>query len=304
MKYWVMFVVLAVIWGSSFLLIKIGVSELDALSLVTGRIGLAALAFMATLLVMRKTLPRTLAEWRDIIIVGIANSTLPFLLITWGEEAIDSGLAGVLNGTTPLFSLVLAHLALKDDRINLGKILGIITGFTGVLLLTTGGGDAARANPIERQLAILGASASYAFAAVYMRLKLRHVESFTVAGLSLVTGAVAALGVMVITAHPLPDPAQLSAGVIAAVVVLGLLNTYIAYFFFYSLLHNWPPSRVTMVTWLVAPTSLFIGALFGNEQVGWRLVVGATLIIGGIALARLIRPPTPAPVLAQPAEGD
>lgn len=305
MKYWLMFVILAVIWGSSFLLIKIGVSELDALSLVTGRIGLAALAFMATLLVMRKTMPRTASEWRDIIIVGVTNTTLPFVLITWGEQAIDSGLAGVLNGTTPLFSLVLAHLALHDDKINLGKILGIITAFAGVLLLTTGTGPAGNANPIERQLAVLGASASYAVAAVYMRLKLRHVDSFTMAGLSLVVGAIAALALVLVTAHPLPNPAQLSTGVVLAVVVLALLNTYVAYFFFFSLLHNWPPSRVTMVTWLVAPTSLLIGALFGGEELGWRLVVGATLIIGGIALARVVRRPTPAPApVRQAAEGD
>ncbi|MCC7209899.1 MAG: DMT family transporter, partial [Anaerolineae bacterium] len=88
-----------------------------------------------------------------------------------------------------------------------------------------------------------------------------------------------------------------------AVIVLGLLNTYIAYFFFFSLLRSWPPSRVTMVTWLVAPASLLIGALFGGEQITWRLVVGATLIIGGIALTRLIRPPEPAP-LPRGAEGD
>ncbi|MCC7207625.1 MAG: DMT family transporter, partial [Anaerolineae bacterium] len=256
MKYWVMFVVLAVIWGSSFLLIKIGVGELDAISLVTARISIAALAFLATLAIMRKPLPRTAREWRDIIIVGITNTTLPFVLITWGEEAIDSGLAGVLNGTTPLFSLVLAHLTLHDDRINLGKILGIITGFAGVLLLTTGSGSAGLANPIERQLAILGASASYAFATVYMRLKLRHIESFTMAGMSLAVGAVAALAMLLLTVRPLPNVANLSTGVIVAVIVLGLLNTYIAYFFFFSLLRSWPPSRVTMVTWLVAPASL------------------------------------------------
>lgn len=303
MKYWVMFVVLAVIWGSSFLLIKIGVGELDAISLVTARISIAALAFLATLAVMRKPLPRTAREWRDIIIVGITNTTLPFVLITWGEEAIDSGLAGVLNGTTPLFSLVLAHLTLHDDRINLGKILGIITGFAGVLLLTTGSGSSGLANPIERQLAILGASASYAFATVYMRLKLRHIESFTMAGMSLAVGAVAALVMLLLTVRPLPNVANLSTGVIVAVIVLGLLNTYIAYFFFFSLLRSWPPSRVTMVTWLVAPASLLIGALFGGEQITWRLVVGATLIIGGIALTRLIRPPEPAP-LPRGAEGD
>lgn len=303
MKYWVMFVILAVIWGSSFLLIKIGGAELDAISLVTVRITLAALAFMATLFVMRKPLPRTAREWRDIIIVGITNTTLPFALITWGEQGIDSGLAGVLNGTTPLFGLVLAHLALEDDKISLGKILGIITGFAGVLLLTTGTGSTGLANPIERQLAILGASASYAFATVYIRLRLRHIESFTMAGVSLTAGAVTAIILLLLTVHPLPDPAQLSAGVVAALIVLGLFNTYLAYFFYFTLLHNWPPSRVTMVTWLVAPMSLLIGALFGGEKVGWRLLIGAALIIGGIALARLIRSSAPVAV-PQAADGD
>src|SRR4051794_29723559 len=116
MKNWLMFGACGLIWGSSFLLIKIGVQELTPLQLVTGRIGLTAIAFIITLAALRKRIPFDRKTVILISLVGFLNTAVPFVLITWAEQHIDSGLAGVLNATVPLFSIVIAHLAIHDDK--------------------------------------------------------------------------------------------------------------------------------------------------------------------------------------------
>lgn len=289
MKNWVLFGTLGLIWGSSFLLIKIGVQELDAFSLVAGRLTLAAVAFGLMLYLTRRAIPR---DWRtlgNLTINGIGATALPFVLITWGEQYIDSGLTGILNSTTPLFSLVIAHLALRDDRITLGKLLGLIAGFTGVLLLAARGMDPAHPNPIEGQLAVLGASFCYAASAVHVRRNLRHLDPPTVAGFSLMAGALIMLVLTLMLVRPLPVIGALSAGVVLAVISLALFNTFIANLMYYTLIENWGASRATMVTYLVGPASLVIGALLGSEVIDARLVIGAVLIVGGIALANMWR---------------
>lgn len=130
-----LFGLLGVIWGSSFLLIKIGVRELDAFSLVAGRMSIAALAFGILLLATRQVMARKAADLLKLAVVGVLNSALPFVLIAWSEQWLDSSLAGVLNATTPLFSLIIAHFALTDDRITANKLFGLIVGFFGVIVL-------------------------------------------------------------------------------------------------------------------------------------------------------------------------
>src|SRR5512142_234448 len=172
MSNWLMFGSLGLIWGSSFLLIKIGLQQLDALSLVSARIGIAAIAFVCALAVMRKRLPPDRRTRINLAITGIINTAIPFILITWGENTIDSGLASVLDATVPLFSIVIAHLALHDDKITMGKIMGLITGFAGVLLLALRHSDPAHVNSLTGQLAVLAAAVCYACGAVFIRRNL------------------------------------------------------------------------------------------------------------------------------------
>src|SRR5262249_33041571 len=176
MKNWAMFATVGLIWGSSFLLIKIGVSQLDPLALVTGRTLVASVGFAAMILLLRKPFPRDRKTLGSLVVVGILNTALPFFLITWGESTIDSGLASVLNATMPLFSLVIAHIALADDKINIGKVVGLATGFVGILLLATRSSDPTHPNPIGGQLAVLAAAVSYACAAVFTRRNLKNVD--------------------------------------------------------------------------------------------------------------------------------
>lgn len=293
-----LFVTLSLIWGSSYLLIKIGVRELDALSLVSGRLSLAALFCLLALYVMRRPLPRDPKTLLNILVVGILNTAVPFVLITWGEKSIDSGLAGVLNGTTPLFSLVIAHFATQDDRFNTRKLFGLLAGFAGVALLATRSIDGSTNNSIEGQLAVLGASCSYAISAVIIRRNLRHIEPMVAAGSALVVGAVVVSTITLLFVHPLPVISALASDVVLAVVMLAFLNTFIANTIYYRLVGAWGASRATTVTYLISPLSLAVGALFGSEQPDGRLLIGAALVVGGVVVVNLRRAPASA---AQPA---
>jgi uncharacterized membrane protein len=157
MKHWLMFWGLGTIWGSSFLLIKIGVEELGPLPLVSVRIGLAALVMGVYLWLSKRKSPRTRREIIALLYVGVMNTALPFTLITWGEQDIDSGLATVLNSTVPLFTLVFAHFALSDERISFQKIIGLGVGFVGIVLLASRDAESSSPNPRSGQVAVLAA---------------------------------------------------------------------------------------------------------------------------------------------------
>jgi len=295
MKNWLMFGACGLIWGSSFLLIKIGVQELTPLQLVTGRIGLTAIAFIITLAALRKRIPSDRKTLGLIALVGLLNTAVPFVLITWAEQHIDSGLAGVLNATVPLFSIVIAHLAIHDDKIYGGKLAGLLTGFVGIVLLASRSIDPNHPNPIEGQIAMLTAAACYAISAVIIRRGLRHVEPFVTAGASMVIGAVVVAVITLLFDRPLPDLGAIHHETILVVVVLAILNTFIANSMYFILINNWGASRSTMVTYLVPPISLALGALANKEPLDFRLIIGAALIIGGVALANFRRPSTTPP---------
>ena len=205
MKNWLMFWGLGLIWGSSFLLIKIAVDELGPLPLVSVRIGLAAVLMGLFLWLTHRRWPQTRRERIALLYVGVMNTAVPFTLITWGEQDIDSGLATVLNATVPLFTLVFAHIGLADERITPQKVLGLLTGFAGVAILASRDADSTSPNALPGQVAVLVASASYATSSVVIRRYLRGVDPFVIAGGSLMIGAAVVVVTTLVTVHPLPD---------------------------------------------------------------------------------------------------
>jgi drug/metabolite transporter (DMT)-like permease len=305
MALWIAFWVLGLIWGSSFLLIKIGVAELTPLQLVAIRVGTAAIAMLATLILTRQHFPRDARSRINLIIVGFFNTALPFFLITWGEQTIDSGLATVLNATMPLFALVTAHFALKDERITLVKVLGLLAGFGGVIVLASrslGASDVA--NPIAGQLAVLCASLSYGAAVVFVRRSLRHLRPIVVSSGVLLTSTVA-MGGAALVVDGVPHFGALSTQVVIAVLVLGLVNTYVAYLLYYWIIDRWGATRASLVTYLMPPVGLTLGAIFLDEVLDARLIVGAILILAGVVLVNWRRQARREPLLvAEPASVD
>jgi drug/metabolite transporter (DMT)-like permease len=309
-KHWLMFGALGLIWGSSFLLIKVTVAPagadpstvglLDPLTLAAIRLVCAALGFAVyTALTRRKfATDRRTVTW--MIIIGIFNYAIPFGLIPWSERYIDSALASVLQATTPLFSLILAHLALHDDRITAGKVFGLVAGFAGIGLLATRSIDPAHPNPIEGQIAMVLAAGSYGLAAVLTRRFVRHVDGVVTASMTTLVGAVVLSAAVLLTVHPLPNFTAMQPIALRSVLTLGFLNTFLAYVLYFNILPVFGASRTTMVTYLIPPIGISLGVLFEQEHVDWKLLLGAAMIVGGVMLANLWKPkaaPGPVPAL-------
>ncbi|MCD4684933.1 MAG: EamA family transporter [Anaerolineae bacterium] len=294
MKNWAVFWALGLIWGSSFLLIKVGVEDFRPLPLVSVRIGLAALFMAGFMRITGRKLPRQRRELLALLYIGIMNTAVPFTLITWSEQNIDSGLATVLNATVPLFTLVFAHFALADERITSQKIAGLVVGFVGVAILASRDAESSSSNALLGQVAMLAASACYATSAIVIRRFLRGVDPYVLAGGSVTIGAVTIITITLFST-PFPGADDITLRGVAAVITLALVNTVLAYFLFYHLIAVWDATRTTLVTYTMPPVGLTLGAIFLDETVDWKIVVGAGLILGGILVVNWRRRRAPAP---------
>lgn len=290
MKQWAQFWALALIWGSSFLLIKVAVDEVGAFPLVSVRLGVAAIIFLAYMIVTGRKFPSERKDQLALLFVGIFNTAVPFFLISWGETEIDSGLATVLNSTVPLSTLIIAHFALADEKLNRAKVIGLVVGFLGVFVLASRSIGESSGSLLGQGAVLLG-SASYAVAVNVLRLRLRHMDQYTVAGWSVVIGAVAIIAATLLTVHPLPNPAEINAVAILAMLTLGVVNTVLAYFLFYKLIKEWGV-RASLVTYAMPPIGVTLGFLLLDEKIDWRLIVGAALILFGIVVAKTQKPMT------------
>jgi drug/metabolite transporter (DMT)-like permease len=292
---WGGFWLLALIWGSSFLFIRIGVEQLPAFQLVFIRTGIAAVALTMVIYLRGKRLP---TDWRsigDLLVLGVVNTVLPFTLITWGEMHIESGLASVLQGTAALFTLVVAHFTFADERISLRKLVGLLVGFLGVVVLASRStvGDIVQSDATMHllgQLAIIVASFCYALGGTYGRKAMQQRLDPVVVAAGTMTVAALISGIIAWVSPLLGGPAptslsQLTPSVLGAVLALGLVNTFGAYLIYYPLVSILGAARTSMVTYVIPVVVL--GAIFLGELVELRLVIGTFLIVGGIGIVNL-----------------
>jgi drug/metabolite transporter (DMT)-like permease len=294
---WLGFWVLALIWGSSYLFIRIGVEQVPPFQLVFIRTAIAAVGLTAVAYARGKRLPTDWPGVRALLVLGVFNTVFPFALITWGETQIESGLASVLQGTTALFALVLAHFAFVDERITWRKLAGLVLGFLGVVILASRS-TATETTPTDSwmhllgQVAILLSSLCYAVGGAYSRKVMQQrLEPIVLsAGAMLVAAIVTGLIAYLSPGMGGPAPARLgdlSPSVLGAVLALGVVNTFGAYLLFYPLVSVLGASRTSMVTYVIPVVGVVLGALFLGEVVDVRLLIGGVLIVGSIALVNL-----------------
>jgi drug/metabolite transporter (DMT)-like permease len=279
---WILFVLLGLVWGSSYLFIKIGVETLPTFTLIAGRLAIGTLVLAGVLLAYREPLPRDARTYGHLVILALVNIVVPFTLITWGERSIDSGLASILNSTVPLFTIVLAALVLHDEPITVNRLVGLAIGFGGVVVLTSrslGGGAGA---DLPGELAMVGSSFAYASGNVYARRTVRELRPmvpafFQVAIAFAVTAVLALATERPFEIAPRPDA-------IFAVAWLGLLGSGFAYLVFYRLLRDWGSTRTSLVAYLLPVVGIALGFVVLDETVDARILLGTALVIGGIAL--------------------
>ena len=290
LKEWGAFVLLGLIWGSSFLWIKIAVAETGPFMLVTFRLLFGLAGLLGFMVWRRQAWPRDRRVLLAFLFMGLFNTALPFTLITWGETLIDSSLASILNGTVPLFTIVIAHFWLQDEKITLPRLAGLFVGFLGMVVLVSRdlGPDALRGN-VWGQVAVIAASVSYATAIVFSRKNLRGQPPVLQATMVLLFAS----GMMAIATPLAEQPLNLPETGLSwfAIAWLGLLGSCAAYLLFFYLINAWGPTRASLVTYIFPIIGLLLGIVFLNEPADWHLLLGSALIVGGIVVVNIkLRP--------------
>jgi drug/metabolite transporter (DMT)-like permease len=279
----VLFAVLALSWGSSYLFIKIGVGSLPPFMLIAGRLGIGALLLGIVLAIAREPLPRDRVTYGKLLIMAIVNIAIPFTLITFAERSIDSVLAVILNATVPLFTIVIAAAVLPEEAITVGRVAGLGVGFVGVVVLVGRGlgADIAGDGPWG-ELALLGSSFCYGLGNVYSRRAVPGLRPmvpafFQVFLAFLITATMSLLLEQPWAVRPAPEA-------VFAVVWLGILGSALAYLIYFRLLRAWGPTRLSTVAYLLPLVGIVLGVVILGEAIDARILLGTALILGGVAL--------------------
>ncbi|MFN2227728.1 MAG: DMT family transporter [Anaerolineae bacterium] len=276
--------ILGTIWGSSYLFIKVTVAEVPPLTLVAGRLTLAAVILWAVMVASRQAMPRRRSLWGAYTVMGFFSGTLPYVLISWGEQYISSGLAALLQATMPIFTVLMAHFAIREERLTVASVLGVAVGFAGVAVLMLPDLRQGLHASLWGQAAIVASSASYAGAAVYARLRLRGQSPMASTTGQLTMGAVLTLPLALLIDRPFhlsPSPQAWWAW-----LGLILLGTVIAYIIYYAIIERTSATFVSMVTYVIPVNGLLLGALVLNEALTLNVLVSAALILAGVVLVR------------------
>lgn len=278
---WLIFLGLGFIWGSSYLFIKLAVDDFGTFTLVALRLVVGAALLWVCIRIAGQRLPRERRLYGHLLVMAIINITIPFLLITWAEQSVDSSLAAILTSPVPLFAIVLSAFFLHDEPLRLNGLVGLVVGFVGVVIVTSRG-LTAEGSDLAGEIALLGASFSYAAGAVYSRRNVRGVPPmipavFQVTFAAIITGTVAILLEQPWTASP-------DGEAIFSIVWLGLLGSGVAYLAVFRLFAHWGATRTTLVAYLLPVVGIVLGYLVLAEPVDGRLIVGTALVIAGIGL--------------------
>jgi drug/metabolite transporter (DMT)-like permease len=287
MREWLMLITLSLLWGGSFFFVGVAVVELPPLTIVTLRVGLAAITLWIIVLFMGLSLPKSPNVWVAFLIMGLLNNVIPFSLIVWGQTHIASGLASVLNATTPLFGVIVVGLLLVDERATAMKLVGVAVGFLGVVMMIgIPSLDSVKQGTILAQIAILGAALSYAFASVFgRRFKAMGLKPIIIAA-GQVTGSTALLApVAFYVDGPLAllGPGSPSIMVWASILTLAVFSTALAYILYFKILASSGATNILLVTLLVPVSAIFLGLLFLNETLQWVNLAGMALIAIGLS---------------------
>ena len=280
------FVLLGLIWGSSFAWIKIAVEEIPPASLVALRMGLGAVGMLALLAFIRVPMPRGAREWLPLVVLGAVNAAVPIFLISWGEQFVDSGTAAVLNSLTPIFSLLIAGVALRVEPVTALRVGGLLLGFLGAALLASRELDLrADASGLIGAGAVVLAAFSYAVGASYARHRIRSTHRYVVAAGTLVFAAFDMAVLALITDGGVILPTQ--PDTILAVAWLGVLGSFVAYVCFFFLIEHLGATVAAMVTFMFPVVGVALGVLLLGERMDVRLILGTVLVLMGIIVVTL-----------------
>jgi len=282
LKDWIAFLLLGALSSASFLWIKIVVAEVAPFTLVGLRVLLGALTAGAAAIIGRAAWPRSLAGWVPYIVLGVTSVALPFLLIAWGERAIPSAVASILNATQPLFTVLLASLVLRDDRLTVPRLIGVLVGFAGVVVLLSGDLQPGAGASWLGQAAVIGAAFFFAASSIYARRATAGAPGLVLGAAPMLAASLVAWAVIPAVESPVRLPAL--PGTWVALLCLGALATGLTTILWYYLLHAVGPTRAALVTYFFPLGGVLLGVVFLGETLTWQILAGAGLIVASLAV--------------------
>lgn len=280
---WAMLLALATVWGGSFFFNGIAVRELPVFTVVVSRVALAAIILLVLLRLRGERMPRGRRVWAAFFGIGLLNNAILFSLIVWGQQHIASGVASILNASTPIFTVVLAHLLTSDERMTGGKFTGVLIGFVGVAVMI--GSDALRDLGVHvvAQFICLAGAVSYAFAGIYgRRFRAMGISPMSTATGQVVASSLILLPVMMVVDQPwmLPVPSLTAIG---ALIGVAAISTALAYVLYFRILATAGATNLLLVTFLIPVSAILLGTLFLGEVLLPRHFAGMALIGAGLA---------------------
>jgi drug/metabolite transporter (DMT)-like permease len=281
---WVMLITLATVWGGSFLFNAILVAELPVITIVAIRVTVAALALWGFVRVTGRKIPTTPQVWGALLILGVLNNAIPFSLIVQGQTQITSGLASILNATTPFFTILVAGFFLTDERFSVLRVLGVVVGFSGVILMVGPKALGSLGADFWAQLCALGAALSYGFASVFGR----RFRELKVDPVMVATGQVTMSSLVLWPSALWIDGPQdilgLSFNAAASMFGLAVLCTSFAYILYFRILERAGATNISLVTFLVPISAIILGVFVLGESIFIKEIIGMTLIGLGLAI--------------------
>jgi drug/metabolite transporter (DMT)-like permease len=280
---WGLIAILSILWGGAFALIEVGLRSFPPTTLVFIRIGFAVPPLLLALKLMGEKLPTDFASWRMLAAIGLLNCALPFMLFFWGQQYLDSGYASILNATTPLWSVPIAHFMTSDERATPARIVGVLFGMAGIIVMV--GPDASKglSQNLLAQIACLVSTVFYCIAAIYgRRLSQAKMAPMVIATGQTMMGALFLIPAMMIIDQPLTLPMpRLDASL--AGLTLALLSTALAYGLYFKLIDRAGASNAMLVAFIMPILAVLLGIAFLNETLNVGQIAGAALIAVGLA---------------------
>ncbi|WP_347877690.1 DMT family transporter [Diaminobutyricimonas sp. TR449] len=279
------FLGMGLIWGASFLFMKVALEGVSYGQVAWSREILGAAALGIVLLISRQRLPRDGKLWLHFVVLGITNCVLPHLLFAWGEQYVSSGLASIYNAVTPIMTALVVTLGFRVESLSKRQVGGILLGIFGVLMIIGPWQHSALTGELWGQLACLAATACYGFSFGYNR---KFVAKHKLPGTTqaFMNIGLAAVIMLLLTPVLAWQPVELDWRVVGSLVLLGALGTGIAYVWFYNVLEAWGPTSTSTVTYITPVVGVVLGAVLLGETFSWHEPVGAVLVLLGILLTQ------------------
>lgn len=291
-KDWLLLFALVAMWGSAFMFIKIAVATVPPATIAASRLVIGALVLLVVVYARGLRLPPPGPAWRPYALLAVVGNAVPFYLIAWGQQSIDSALAGILIAVMPLATLVLAHFFVSGEHLTRNRAIGFVLGFTGIVLLMGPAaltGLAESALQLAAQLAVLGGALCYAANTVVARLTVRNDVLVASAGVLLLASAMMVPLALVVDQPWALEP---SAPSVAAVVWLGIGATGIPTIFYFALIGSAGPTFMSLVNYISPCLALLLGVALMGEEPGPNAYAGLAFILSGIALSQFRRSPS------------